>query len=522
MTSNSYDAVIIGAGHNGLVCACYLAKSGRRVLILEADEQPGGAARTREFAENYRVSAGAHFVNMLNPSIAADLNLSNHGLGYAARDLKSIVLGRAGSTLSIAGASATGGDISADDRIAFTKFHRRMLKFAGILAKACDRRPPKLVDTDFKDKFNLMRLGWDVRRLGRDDMRELLRIGLINIYDLANDNFEHPLLKAGIAMDAVLGSHMGPRSPNTVLGYLYRRMGDVFGFTGPAIPRGGLGKVAEALVKEAAGRGVELRTGVEVVSIDIVDGRAQSVTLASGEKIAADVIVANTDPKTTFVKLVGLPQLETGFARRVHNIRMRGDAAKLHLALDALPEFSGVQSNDLGNRLLLAPDMEYIERAFNPAKYGEYSPEPVMEISIPTVHDDSLAPPGKHVMSATVQYAPHQLKAGWDSSRESYQALLIETLERAAPGIGGLIRHSELLTPKDLETEFRTWGGHWHHGEISLDQMLMLRPVPGAAQYTTPIDRLYLCGAGAHPGGGILGLAGRNAAREVLSGEKVA
>lgn len=522
MTDRNYDAIVIGAGHNGLVCACYLAERGKRVLVLEASEHIGGAAQTREFADGFRISSGAHFVTMLNPTVASELRLAEHGLRYAARDLRSLVLDGEGGSLSMFGEILGASDLGDQDRNAYGNFYRQMFRFATLLAGASERRPPKLVDTDWTDKLNLARLGWNTRRLGREDMRELLRIGLINVYDLANDHFEHPLLKAGMAMDAVLGTHMGPRSPNTVFTYLHRRMGDVFGFSGPAVPEGGVGAVSTALSKEARRRGVEIRTGVEVVSIDIEQQRARAVCLVGGEAIAARTIVASTDPKTTFEKLVGPRQLDTGFVRRVHGIRMHGDAAKLHLALDALPEFKGVSQTDVGQRLLLAPDMDYIERAFNPCKYGEYSPEPIMEISIPSVHDRSLAPDGKHVLSAIVQYAPHHLKAGWDTARADYEKLLIDTLERYAPGIGARILHRELLLPMDLEAEFRTFGGHWHHGEIALDQALMLRPVPGSAQYASPIESLYLCGAGSHPGGGVMGLAGRNAAREINARERAA
>jgi phytoene dehydrogenase-like protein len=281
-----------------------------------------------------------------------------------------------------------------------------------------------------------------------------------------------------------------------------------------------MGSVAEALSASAQAAGVEIRTETEVARI-LMDGqRVTGVELTGGAQLSAELVISNADPKTTFENLVGFPRLETGFARRIHNLRARGCAAKLHLALDELPKFIGVDALEVGNRLVVAPDLGYVERAFDPAKYGEYSQAPVMEISIPTVHDSSLAPAGKHVLSAIVQFAPHALKPGWSSAKAAFERLLIDALGEYAPGIGELVIASEVLTPLDIERQFRIRGGHWHHGELCLDQFMMLRPVPGAAQYSTPVAGLYLCGAGVHPGGGVMGLAGRNAAREIIRRER--
>jgi len=309
---------------------------------------------------------------------------------------------------------------------------------------------------------------------------------------------------------------MGPRSPNTVFGYLYRRVGDVHGYSGPAVVTGGMGALADAMANAAISAGVEIRTSQTVAKINLEAGRTAGVTLVSGEVIDARLVVSNADPRTTFETLVGYQKLETGTVRRVSQIRMRSNVAKLHLALDELPVFTGLDSSRVGQRLVIAPSMDYLERAFNCAKYGQYSELPAMDISIPTVHDDSLAPAGKHVLSAIVQFAPYDLEGGWDDNKDACKQKIIDCLAAYAPDIAGKITASELLTPVDLESEFRMKGGHWHHGEISLDQIMMMRPFPGATQYGTPIDGLYLCGAGAHPGGGVMGLAGRNAAKEII------
>jgi phytoene dehydrogenase-like protein len=260
-----------------------------------------------------------------------------------------------------------------------------------------------------------------------------------------------------------------------------------------------------------------------VSRIVVENGRAAGVETTSGDTFASWTVISNADPKTTMLSLVGSRHVETGFTRQIHHIRMRGNAAKLHLALDGLPAFPGLEKKDFGARLLIAPDANYVERAFNPAKYGETSPHPVVEITFPTFRDQTLAPTGQHVLSAIVQYAPYELKGGWtDAARDAFLQSTLGTIEEYAPDLRQRITATELLTPADIEREFRITGGHWHHGELTLDQFLFVRPVGGFAQYAMPLDGLFLCGAGAHPGGGISGAAGRNAARAVLAREKAA
>ena len=511
-----YDVLLVGGGHNGLVCATYLAKAGKKVLVLEANEQLGGASATREFAPGYSVSACAHWLNQLSPRVSKDMGLDQHGLELAARDLNSIGLSLDGQHVTVTAAGVEGSTLSAEDKAAYQDFDRLTLKFSKLLAKAFAVRAPKLAESNLTDRINLMKLGLGMKMLGKEDMSELLRLALINMYDVMEENFDNEVLKGLLSFDGVLGAHMGPRSPNTVFGYLYRRIGDIHGFQGSAVVKGGMGALGLAMANAAKAAGVEIRTGSFVQKVNLTDGRATGVTLAGGEVINAPLVVSNADPKTTFEKLVGYPNVETGLVRRVSQVRMRSNVAKLHLALDGLPQFTGLDATRVGQRLVIAPSMDYIEKAFNSAKYGEYSLAPAMDISIPTVHDGSLAPEGKHVLSAIVQFAPYDLKAGWDGHKENCKQQIIKTLEAYAPGIADQISASELLTPVDLEREFHMTGGHWHHGEISLDQVMMMRPFPGATQYGTPVDGLYLCGAGAHPGGGVMGLAGRNAAREII------
>ena len=517
-----YDVIVVGGGHNGLVCATYLAKAGRKVLVLEANAALGGASATSEFSDQFSVSSCAHWLFQLNPEVASDMGLKGHGLELAARDLNTIALAEDGNHLTIGVNTLEGAGVTDEDRKAFAAFNKQILKFSKLLSGAFNRRAPKLVEGNLTDRITLAKLGLGMKMLGKTDMSDLMRLALINIYDVMEENFENDLLKAAISLDSLLGSHMGPRSPNTVYGYLYRRMGDIYGFNGPAVVRGGMGAVGEALGNAAKTAGVDIEVSAAVSKINVDVDRATGVTLADGRVVDADMVVSNADPKTTFNKLVGLTNIETGVARRVKTIRMKGDAAKLHIALDGLPDFTGLTKDQMGQRLLIAPTMDSIELAFNACKYGEYSKAPAMDISIPTIHDPSLAPDGKHVMSVIVQFAPYELEGGWESHKDNFKNLIIDRIADYAPNLKDKIIASELLTPADLEDRFHIHGGHWHHGEISLDQILTMRPFPGASQYGTSVDGLFLCSAGTHPGGGVMGLAGHNAAKEIIKRGKSA
>jgi len=334
--SKEYDAIVIGAGHNGLVCAAYLAKAGRKILVVEANEQVGGAAITREFSPGYSVSACAHLLHLLPPQIISDLSLSNHGLKLVATDLNTIALEQDGDHLTINGKSISAGGLSRNDETAYVEFQDKLRRFARILLKTCKVRPPRLVHKNMTDLMTLAKLGLSVRMLGRDDMRELLRIGGINIYDVLQEYFQNELLKGVIGFDAVLGTSLGPRSPNTVLTYLYRLTGQLdSNESAISIPGGGMGNVTGSLRASAEAAGVEIRTSVPVKQILLDVDKVTGIETRDGEQISSTIVISNADPKTTFLKLVGARNLETGFVRRIDKIRMQGKAAKLHLALDA-------------------------------------------------------------------------------------------------------------------------------------------------------------------------------------------
>ena len=513
--TDRYDAIVVGAGHNGLVCSALLAKAGKSVLLLEANNQVGGAAITRPFATGFSVSAGAHLLYQLQPQVQKELQLN---IKLAADDMATIVLAESGEHVRYKGDRVSG--VRQHDTDKYAAFHHRMTRYAELLQTHFNRPPARLGTHDKKDLLTLARLGFDVRRLGKVEMREFLRLIGMNIHDELMERFNSPLLRGGICLDAVLGTHLGPRSPNTILTYLYRLAGNNGRISSPV---GGMGSVSDALAQRAREAGVTIRTGKPVKRIIVENGRATGVETKDGEQFFSLTIVSNADPRKTILDLVGARHVETRFTHRVSNIRMRGNAAKLHLALDGLPAIEGLSRKDFGERMVIAVDEDYVERAFNPAKYGEASPAPVIELTFPTVRDESLAPTGKQVLSAIIQYAPYDLKGGWtNATRDQLKQTAIETIARYAPDIEQRIVASELLTPLDIEREFHMGGGHWHHGELTLDQFMFVRPVAGAAQYAMPLDGLYLCGAGTHPGGGVSGAAGRNAARAVLSREAVA
>ena len=511
-----YDAIVIGAGHNGLVCASLLAKAGKNVLVLEAREQVGGAAVTREFAEGYSVSACAHLLYQLQPKVQKELGLK---FELASERMGTIALSPDGNHLRINGKEISGA--SDEDASNYRDFFRRMTRFADLLQTYLNKTPPRLAkDATKSDLATLGRLGFDIRRLGRVEMQEFLRIIGMNIRDELTERFESDLLKGALSLDAVLGTHLGPRSPNTIFTYLYRLAGSHGTISAPA---GGMSSVSEALAHCARENGATIRTGMPVKKIVIENGRAAGVETENGEKFSSWLVVSNADPKSTIMCLVSARNVETGFTRRIQNMRMRGNAAKMHLALESLPAIKGIEEREYGDRFVVAPDEVYVERAFNAAKYGETSARPVFEITFPSFRDPDLAPAGKHVMSAIVQYAPHRLREGWsDTTRQAFLENAIGTLGDYMPDLRQKVVASEMLTPEDIESEFLITGGHWHHGELALDQFLFTRPVGGAQQYAMPLDGLYLCGAGAHPGGGISGAAGRNAARAILKRERAA
>ena len=523
-----YDAVVVGAGHNGLVCAAYLARAGRRVLLLEARRVPGGLAGEREFHPGFRVSV-AHSLNHFSAEVARELKLGKFGFKSPSTGLRTVGLAVDGEHVVLDGDALTGPP--SREAPALAAYRKRMGRFAEALQPFWRKTIPAIGNAGLAGSLTFARIGFGLRRMGRHEMREFLRMATLPARDLMDECFNDELLKATLAWDGLIGSRLAPRSPNgAVLAMLYR-MGEASRGV-HAVPAGGIRGLVDSLCAAAVAAGADIRCEAPVSRILVgerngsgngagtkssVSGGlvAHGVELANGERIDADCVISGTDPKRTFLEMVGVPFLDIGFTNRIRRLRCDGLVAKLHLALDGVPEFKGLDRAD--GRMIIAPTLDAIEFAFDAAKYGECPENPVMEIVVPSLEEPSLAPAGKHVLSAHVMYVPYDLKGGWtEEARDEACATAIDTIARYAPGIREQIVASEFLTPADIERECHVTGGHWHHTEFAIDQMLMMRPTYEAAQYKTPIPGLYLCGAGCHPGGDLTGVPGHNAAREIL------
>jgi phytoene dehydrogenase-like protein len=513
-----YDNIVIGAGHNGLICATYLAKSGQSVLLLEASDNLGGLAATREFHSGYTVSV-AHTLSHFSDVIARELDLGSYGFRLDGDPLDTIGLNMQGPPVILSNDTVAG--VSDSDVKNYKSYLKDLKRFAKMLKPFWLKKIPRIGSNSISDVITFGHLGLNLRMLGKKDMGEFMRVATLPTRDLMDENFDSRLLKSVLSWDGLIGSKMAPRSPNaTVLNMLYRMSGNTYG--AHSLPPGGILNLINALKSSAVAAGVHIQTGMKVRRIeigsdsDVLD--AKGVELFDGRVINASRVISSADPKSTFLDMVGAKNLGIEFTNRINRLRCDGYVAKLHLALNGLPKFTGIDRPS--ERMIIAPEMDAIEFAFDHAKYGEYSDAPVMELLIPSVKNPEMAPGGCHVLSAHVMYIPRNLKNSWtEENREMLYKTLIHTIEQYAPGISEQIVHGELLTPEDLEKSFNVTGGHWHHAELAMDQMFMMRPTYDAAQYSTPIKNLYLCGAGSHPGGGLMGGPGHNAAKEILRSE---
>jgi phytoene dehydrogenase-like protein len=512
----SCDAIVIGGGVNGLAAATRLAQGGRRVMLIEAAAELGGAMRGHELVPGFRSPGLAHILHQLDARVAAGMDLARHGLRFAATNLASTALSASGDHLVLDGAfgATLAGNIAPKDQAAWAALRAQLLSFAGVLAPFKAITPPRLARGAGDEMLHLARLGLGVRALGRPAFRDLLRMMLTNVADVLDEDLGDDRLKAVVAFDATLGAWLGPQSPNSLILLLNRLAAEVAGQRAAlALPQGGMGAVADAIAAAAEAAGVVIRRGSAVSGLIVEADEVAGVRLAHGEALHARVVVSAISPQVTLLSLLGPRYLDAGFVTRLRQIKARGAAAKLHLALAAAPDFRGA---DLRSRLVIAPSVRAVETAFNAVKYGAVPGQPVMEIVLPSAHEAGHAPPGQHVLSAIVQFAPHAPKAGPDAARSAMLQAALAQLEAYAPGIGATILHSELLMPYDIAARYGMAGGNWHHAELSAEQMLFLRPLPELAQYATPMKGLWLAGAGNHPGGGISGAAGWNAAERII------
>jgi len=517
----TYDVIIVGGGHNGLVAACYLAKSGLKTLVLEGREVVGGGAVTEELHPGFRCSSLDHAGGPVSSQVVADLNLARHGLEMITPEARVLALSPDGRSLCIYNdVGRTISEIekfSAKDADSYPEFVNSFSRIGRMLAPLLSMTPPSIDQPTKGDLWHLGKVGLAFRGLGKKDEYRLLRWAPMAVADLVSEWFETELLRATVAARGIHGAFAGPWSAGTSLGLLWQAAMDGSAIGSASYPKGGMGGLGQALANAAKAAGAEIRTSARVAQISGAYADKPKVVLESGGEIESRVVVSNADPRTTFLNLIDPIDLEPGFLLKMRNYRAPGVVAKLNLALDALPAFRGVDDTaKLSGRIHLGHEIDYLERAFDASKYGEFSSDPYLDIKIPSLGDPSLAPAGKHVMSIHVQFAPYKLRQGdWTTRRDEFASNVIDKLEAYAPGLREMIVASQVITPLDLEQKYGLSGGHIHHGEQTLDQFFTFRPLIGWAQYRTPLKRLYLCGAGTHPGGGLTGLPGANAAREI-------
>jgi len=518
-----YDAIVIGGGHNGLTNAAYLAKAGKKVLVLERRHVLGGAAVTEEIIPGFLFSECSYVVSLLRPEIIRELDLPRHGLEILPLDGTFTPMSNGDYLWRMNDHGRTVREIRRHSRVdaeAYEEFSKMMTPMCRFVKPILSMIPPDPTALKPKDLMQLHSLLQRFRALSSDERYTLVQLMTMSAADFLDQWFETDVLKATMSASGIIGTFLGIRSPGTAYVLLHHYMGEIDGaFRSWGFSRGGTGAISNAIAAAAREAGAEIRTGAGVEKIMVKDGRASGVALASGEEITASVVSSSVDPHLTFEKFLEPGELPGDFLAEVKRYKFRGSSGKVNLALDALPEFSCLRGEGahLRGALSISPGIEYMERAYDDAKYGQFSRRPYVDMVIPSLTDPSVAPPGKHVLSCFVQYAPYKLAQGtWDEQREAFGDNVIETISEYIPNLKGIIVGRQVLTPLDLEREFGLTQGNIFQGELSLEQLFFLRPVPGWAYYKTPVENLYMCGSATHPGGGIMAAPGRIASQVIL------
>jgi len=516
-----FDAIVIGGGHNGLAAAAWLAKAGRKVLVLERRATLGGVAATEELFPGFRFNTGAPDAGLLSPQVIDALDLNKHGLEFIESPVAAFAPKADGRGLTLwRDAERSAMEIaafSAKDARAFEEYVRQTRRFAGVLAQMARFQPPTLTRNSIGLLAAWAGLALNVRGLGGRDMMEFMRVLPMSAAQYLNEHFESDALKGLLGSFSVTGSMQGPRASGTAFMLLYQLMGAGNGYRASQVVKGGVGRLSEVLARAAKAHGAEVRTGVWVKEIVAEGGKVKGVRLENGDWVEAKAVLSSADPRTTFLNLLGPGQLEPRMMRRLRSVKLRGSTTSVQLALSGAPEFTaaGGDAQRLQGDIVICPSLDYAERAYDDAKHGRMSAQPILIARLPSLLDAALGPTGKQAMSIIVRYARYKLnESDWNAQRERLGDLVVDTLAQYAPNLKSLIANRKVITPIDYERDYGLAEGSEMHGQMGLDQLLLMRPAPGFVGYRSPINGLYLCGAGAHPGGGVTGLPGIGAAKQ--------
>lgn len=524
MSVTAYDAIVVGGGHNGLICAAYLARAGRRVAVLESKSRVGGAAVTEEVWPGYRVSVLSYVVSLLRPAVVAELGLNRFGYEVYPLDPAYFMPFPDGRSLfyweEVNQAATEVAKFSAHDATALLAYDQAIGQLVQLVRPLLDQAPPSLDLPRLRGLGSLLGLSRELLR-HRDQLTQLADIMTMSVSDFLDQWFEDPAVKGALSPGGVIGAWAGPHSPGTAYVLLHHRIGEAGGRRGGwGFVKGGMGALSEILASAARAGGAEVRTHAPVSRIKVAGGRAQGVTLDDGTELASPIVISAIHPRTTLLDLVGSQHLPAELVREMERYRSRSGSAKVNLALAELPDFRAHPGTDAGPQhpeFIINPSIDYLHRAWDDALSGRWSREPMLDCVIPTTKDRTLAPTGRHLLSCFVQYAPLQLQdASWEQEREKFADRVVELLGTYAPNLPGAVLHRQVVTPADMERDYGLLGGNIFHGEMALDQLFFLRPASQAGAYRTPVAGLYLGGSGTHPGGGVMGAPGRNAARTVL------